>query len=233
MVVGEGADGSLVEMIAVLVGDEDVVGLGHRGVVDDAVAHLTHGVDEYLPAVEDDAHAGVYEGVEAYHLSAGGEEDVGLVGIGDDWHIALPPSDDATLEVDDLESLCSKLLGSVGRSAPGAAIDGDGLGGWEEGFGLVGEGVVLYVEVDGIGEVPLGILVGGAHVEHYHVGFGNERGKLAGIGIVEVLLAAGGVKPQQSQKAGENLFHIVFFLFVQFSVFRFFSLFRYSRPRGA
>ena len=76
------ANGLRVEVVAVLVGHQDGVGLGHRRVVDRAVAQLCHGVDVDLPSVVLNTDAGVDEGMEGHGPSAGGGEYVRLKGGG-------------------------------------------------------------------------------------------------------------------------------------------------------
>ena len=68
-------------MVAVFVGDEDVVSFRHGGIVDGSVPQLGHGVDFNLVAIELDADAGVHESVELDLLSAFCLEDVGFVGL--------------------------------------------------------------------------------------------------------------------------------------------------------
>ena len=70
LAVREQADGSLVEVVTMLVGHKDVVGLRHRGKVNDAVTQLGYRVNHYLLAVILHADAGVDKGMELDGLSA-------------------------------------------------------------------------------------------------------------------------------------------------------------------
>ena len=100
MAVRQHAEGGLVEVVAMLVGHEDVVGLGHRGIVDGAVAQLRHRVDLYLLVVADHADAGVHQGIELQRLAALGLEDVHLVVVRRHGPSGLSPGHDAPLQVD-------------------------------------------------------------------------------------------------------------------------------------
>ena len=82
LLIGEQPDGLGVEVVAMLVGDEDVVGLGQGGKVDGTLAQLAHGVDLDFLAVVFDADAAVHEGVETDGLAALGLEDVNLGRVG-------------------------------------------------------------------------------------------------------------------------------------------------------
>ena len=71
-------DGSTVEVVLVLVGDKDDVGLGECGVVGLRLEPRTHGVDLDFDAVEIDFHAGVLDAGDGHFLTALGGELVDL-----------------------------------------------------------------------------------------------------------------------------------------------------------
>ena len=76
----EGGEGTLVEVVAMLMGDEDIVGLWHGRIVDDFLSHLADRVNLYFLAVVLDADAGMDEAVELEFLAAGGAEHIDGVG---------------------------------------------------------------------------------------------------------------------------------------------------------
>ena len=71
-------DGSTVEVVLMLVGDEDDVGLGEGGVVGLRLEPRTHGIDLDLDTVEIDFHAGMLNASDSYFLAALGGELVDL-----------------------------------------------------------------------------------------------------------------------------------------------------------
>ena len=72
-------DGLLVEVVAVLVGYKQIVGLWHGGIVYHLIAQLRHGINLNLLSVILDADAGMNEGMEHHFLPALGLEHVGFV----------------------------------------------------------------------------------------------------------------------------------------------------------
>ena len=185
------AEGGLVEVVAVLVGDEEVVGLGHRGVVYGLVAKLRHGVNHDLAAVVVDADAGVDEGVELDRLAALGLEHIDFVSVGGHGLLCSFPRHDASLEVYASEAFGRQPIGGAGRAASAAAVDGDGLVGRQCGLCLLDEIVLTLVDVDGSGDVSLLKLAGRAHVEQHDVGLVNKLRERLDVSVLVILLAAG------------------------------------------
>lgn len=74
-------------MVEVLMGDEDVVRLGHGGIGYGLIAQLCHGVDLNFLAAVFDADGGVHKCVDLYGLAALGGETVGLEAV-----VALLPA---------------------------------------------------------------------------------------------------------------------------------------------
>ena len=199
-------DGLLVEVVAMLVGDKDVVCLRIGGVVGGAAAQLANGVNLDFLAVEDDADAGVHEGVDLYRLAVGCGEYVHffavlhggrcLGGLFRDGHVLQLPCEDAALEVDDLEAFLCQHLAGFGGSPTALAIDGDGLVLLQLLSCLLEEGGLVYVDVDGVLDVSFGKLFGGANVNELYVRVLDELGELLHVDGLEGLLAASGVYAQ-------------------------------------
>ena len=158
-------DGFHVEMVAVFVGHEEIVGLGHGGVVNHFVAKLGYRVNLNLLAVVLNAYAGMNERMELHGLSALGLEYIHLVGFCRHRLSGLLPGQDATLQVHALVTLGGQLFGGISRAAAAAAIDGNLLFCRNGSFDLCDEAVLPLVYIDGTINVTFGIFCGSTHIQ--------------------------------------------------------------------
>ena len=207
----EGGEGALIEVVAMLMGDKDVVGLRHGRIVDDFLSHLADGVNLYFLAVVLDADAGMDEAVELDFLATGCAEHIDgvrtfLIGGGSglacgDVLACTLPGFDASLEVDDLVAGLIELLGCIGTTAATAAIDGYGFRLVEKPCGIGHEVALLHVGMETLTTVAardesLGKLFGCPHVEQLDVLLFDALGEFIYAQILDVALCASSdVKP--------------------------------------
>ena len=201
-------DSLLVEVVAMLVGDKDVVGLGHGCVVDGLAAQLPHGVNHQFTAVVLHTDAGMDKGVEPDRPPALGLELVHLVGVSRRHRpLRILPRSDAAQKIDHLVAFRSQLRGCTGRPSAAFAVDGYGLVLGQCGLGSLHEVILLDVDVHGSADVVFLILLGRSHVHHYHVGLGRQRSKALDVGVLVVLLATACCQSKGCQQACDNLSH--------------------------
>ena len=200
----EGGDGLLVEVVAVLVGDEDGVRLGEFLRVVRGLAQAAHRVDMDRGALVGEGEGAVLEQGDGHGAEVLREEYLHLIGLG--GLAGLFPGLDAALEVIDLVAGVRELRRGLGAPLAGPAVDGEGdllrvlrLDGFQETFGLP-------VAVGGVAQVSGGIFFRGADV---HDGGGAVVGGLLEIidGQVRVVAGAGG-DADQGKQGEENGFHI-------------------------
>lgn len=191
-----------VEVVEMLMGDEEVVCLGHGGVVDGFLPQFRHGIDHDFLAVVFDADAGVHQGVKLDRLAALGGEAVDFVGVVFPWvlchdeHPRLHPGLDAAFEVDDLEAFVQELVGGDDRPHPAAAIHGHRLVGGQGRLRLLGETALFDIDVEGVRQMSLIELLGGSHVEQHDIGVGDPCREAVDVGVFIPLLATGGQAQQ-------------------------------------
>ena len=107
-------DGILVEVVKVLMSHQEIVGLGHGGIVNCLVAQLRHGINLNLFAVILNADASMYQGMELRGLAAFRLEYVHLVGVCCDRHSCFFPRNNATFEVHTLITDVSQFICCIG-----------------------------------------------------------------------------------------------------------------------
>ena len=170
----EGLESLAVEVVTVLVGDQDDIGLGElRGVVG-GDAEAAHRVDMDRQTLVHDLQRTVLDEGDADGKAAVGEE--GLDGVFRDGLAGGLPAFDAAEEVADGEAGLGKRLRGLGAAASGPAIDGDRRLLWAGSLDLLQEIRRVPVEVGGPAQVAFGIFFRSADIH-------EEDGRIGSLGL--------------------------------------------------
>ena len=198
-ICAEGLQGHAVEVVAVLVGDQDDIGLRElRGVVG-RDAEAAYWVDVDGQALVHDLQRAVLDEGDADGKAAVGEE--GLDSVLRDGLAGGLPAFDAADEVADGIAGLGQFLGRFAAAAAGPAIDGDRGLLRADRLDLLQEIGRVPVDVGGTPQVAFGIFFGGADIDEEDGRIGGLRLKVGNFQVRDGGSAGAG---HSAEKGGEK-----------------------------